>query len=119
MTDHSNIVRVPTSRSVAEREAKRTMTRALTLIDEVDIVINLILSDETIIEEWALHSDPLFDEDSYEGSVDIDKTRLADIVRKVASSEGNTGRFPQIVVVKTRQLQIAVQYALRRTGESL
>ena len=114
----SNIIRAPASRSVVDREAHRTTARALSLIDECDVAINGVLSsDEATVKKWTKHSDPIFDDESGEGSVIIDRVRLADIVR--AYADANEGHFPQIETVTTNDLQNAVQRALRRTGESI
>jgi len=108
---------MPGSASLAERESNRKVTRHATLVDEADAIINEIVSDDELYAEWARHNDPIFDDESQEGSVFIDKVRLADMVKVFASKVG--GRYPQINAALTHRVQQAVQAALRRTDESI
>lgn len=111
------VPRVPVSRSLVEREAKRVVQLNATIIDQADACINEILNDEKMAINWAKHADPVFDEESQEGSVDIDKVRLADIVREWAAA--HKGRYPLIDAARTNRLKNAVQRALARTSESV
>ena len=109
--------RAPSSRSVVEREAHRIVTRHATLTDEVDALINEVLRDEAMQGQWALHSDPIFDDESLEGSVKIDRVRLADMVKAKATE--NAEAYPLTCDAKTNAVQQRVQAALRRTNESI
>jgi hypothetical protein len=108
---------MPGSASLVERESNRKVTRHATLVDEVDAVINEIISNDALYEEWARHNDPIFDDESREGSVFIDKVRLADMVKAYAATVA--GRYPLIGAALTHRVQQAVQAALRRTEESV
>jgi hypothetical protein len=116
MSNEISAPRAPAARSVVEREAHRIVTRHATLVDEVDAIINEILSDEALRDQWVTHDDPTFDNESTEGSVDIDKVRLADMVKAIAS---NGERYPLTKDAFTQRVKHAVQSALRRTGGSI
>lgn len=109
--------RVPASKSVVERENRRIVTRHQTLVDEVDALINEVINDPETHDLWVKHSDPAFDDESTEGSVDIDKIRLADMVKAHASD--NAVRYPLAYAAHTKRVSQAIQSALRRTGESI
>ena len=119
MTNDNAIVapRAPASRSLAEREAKRVVKLHVSLVTEIDTCINEIFSDEEMKARWIKHADPIFDEESQEGSVDIDKIRLADLVREWATIHKD--RFIRIYGTRTNVLKNAVQRALSRTDESV
>lgn len=116
MTNELSAPRVPASRSVVERETKRIVTRHVSLLDEVDTLINEIL-DSDQQDRWILHANPAFDDESSEGSVDVDKIRLADMVRTQAMN--NPLHYPQVLANHTHRISQAVQRALSRTGESV
>jgi hypothetical protein len=109
--------RAPGAQSVVEREAHRAVTRHATLVDEVDAAINEILVDDKLQPEWVKHNNPTFDDESEEGSVAIDKVRLADMVKAIANAKG--GSYPLVKTNTTHRVQQAVQAALRRTSGSI
>jgi hypothetical protein len=106
--------RAPGVKSVAQRNAERTVFRHASIVDEVDTVIDLILDDAEYVKKWELHNDPVFDDESSEGDVEIDKVRLADLVIEKAK-----GDFPQIDAATTKRVKLAVQAALRRNSGSV
>jgi hypothetical protein len=108
---------MPGSASLVERESNRKVTSHLTLVDEVDAVINEIISNDALQADWSRHNDPVFDDESHEGSVIIDKVRLADMVKRYAATV--EGRYPLTEAALTHRVQQAVQAALRRTEESV
>jgi hypothetical protein len=111
--------KMPASTTNEQRESKRTVAHSATLVDEVDAAIRVILdgADAKLKERWAVHNNPVFDNESQEGSVTIDKVRLADMVKAIAKAA--PGKYPLIERSLTRRVELAVGAAQRRTHDDI